>query len=127
MTINERFKYLRSDILGISQQQMAEQLNMKSGSTILRYEKNTFNFNDRIISDICRVFDVSEEWLRTGVEPMFVLKPTDHLEMLADEFKLDDMSKYIIEQFIHMSENDRSVLFDFVSNLYNAKQKFDNN
>lgn len=40
--------------------------------------------SDRTIADICREFDVNEEWLRTGTGPMFVEKSRD--EELAEFF-----------------------------------------
>lgn len=40
--------------------------------------------SDRTIADICREFDVNEEWLRTGVGPMFREKTRD--EDLAEFF-----------------------------------------
>lgn len=38
--------------------------------------------SDRTISDICREFDVSEEWLRTGTGEMF--RPLTRSEVIAD-------------------------------------------
>lgn len=67
--MNERIKYLRKDVLKISQKDFAEQLNL-SENFVWMVEKGNRTPSDRTISDICRIFDIQEDWLRHGLEPM---------------------------------------------------------
>ena len=64
MSINERIKAVRK-YTGLSQTDFAEQLGTTRGViTNLEFEKTTPN--DPFIKLICREFNVSEDWLRTG-------------------------------------------------------------
>ena len=56
--------------LGITQQAMADQLGLKR-NTVGAYEIGAVNPSDRTISDICRIYNVNEVWLRTGEGEMF--------------------------------------------------------
>lgn len=64
MSINERIKAVRKHT-GLSQTDFAERLGTTRGViTNLEFEKTTPN--DPFIKLICREFNVSEDWLRTG-------------------------------------------------------------
>lgn len=65
----ERVKYLRKDILGLTQNEFANKLKM-SRSNVCNIEKNTVALTDRVINDISNTFKISEEWIRSGLEPM---------------------------------------------------------
>lgn len=69
MGIGERIKEVRK-AKKITQQALADAIGLKR-NTIANYEIGNVEPSDRTISDICREFDVNEEWLRTGKEPMF--------------------------------------------------------
>ena len=69
-TINSRIEFLIKD-LEITKTSFAEQLHV-SVAFISGLCSGVKNPSDRTISDICRVFGVSEAWLRDGTEPMYV-------------------------------------------------------
>jgi transcriptional regulator with XRE-family HTH domain len=79
--MNDRIKYLRKDILKMSQKDFAEQLNL-SENFVWMIEKGNRVPSDRTISDICRIFDIQEDWLRHGLEPMRAAKSRE--EEIAD-------------------------------------------
>ena len=68
--------------------------------------------SDRTIADICREFDVSEEWLRTGTGPMFVEKTRD--EELADFFghvlARDDFKQRLLAALSRLDESEWAML-----------------
>lgn len=68
--MKERLKKLRKEKLKISQQKMAEKLNITQ-ATYARYELGTTIPTDRVIADICREFNANEDWLRTGEGSIF--------------------------------------------------------
>lgn len=70
MSINNNIKTLREDHLGISQSEFADKIGIKRNSVSL-IETNKRNPSDRTISDICGVFNVNIEWLKTGVGAVF--------------------------------------------------------
>lgn len=67
--MKERIKEIRKT-LRLSQGKFAETLNV-SGNFIWMVEKGERSLSDRTIADICRQFNVSEDWLRTGEGEMF--------------------------------------------------------
>ncbi|RGG00908.1 XRE family transcriptional regulator [Ruminococcus sp. AF27-12AA] len=67
--MNERIKQLRK-VLDLTQQKFADKLGVKR-NTVGQWECGINAITDRVIFSICREFDVSEEWLRTGEGEMF--------------------------------------------------------
>lgn len=67
--------------LGYSQEKFAQELNL-SRNFINQIEAGKKNPSDRTVLDICREFNVNEEWLRTGEGEMFIDKSQE--EEIAD-------------------------------------------
>ena len=70
MTINERMRHLRKDILKLTQEEFARKLRV-STSNGGNLETNRSNLTERTIADICREWSISEKWLVSGEEPVF--------------------------------------------------------
>lgn len=68
--MNDRIKKVRT-ALGLSQQEFADRIGIKRGA-VANYEVGRNEPIDAVISLICREFNVSEHWLRTGEGEMFV-------------------------------------------------------
>ncbi len=68
--MNERIKKLRRS-LDLTQQEFADRIGIKRGA-IANYEIGRNTPADSVISLICREFNVSENWLRTGTGEMFL-------------------------------------------------------
>ena len=82
--MNERIKQLRVE-LELTQMQFAEKIGL-SRNYIAMIEMGAREPSDRTISDICRVFGVSEAWLRDGTEPMYVQRSeNERMAMLFDD------------------------------------------
>lgn len=62
--MNERIKILRLD-LSLTQSEFGEKLGI-SQNYVWMIEKGDRVPSDRTVADICRVFGVNEDWLRTG-------------------------------------------------------------
>lgn len=118
MEVFERIKYLRKEILHKTQEEFATSLKI-SRSNLGSIEIGRINVTPRVITDICTVFNINENWLRSGEGDMFeqlteqqkimkytamLLKDTD--SVVADAIKnliityeqLDDPSKRVLEQ-----------------------------
>ena len=77
-TMPERIRILRKE-LKLSQDEFAKKLNM-SRSNLGNIETGTIGTTDRVIANICDIFNVNEDWLRTGEGEMFrELKTEDYL------------------------------------------------
>lgn len=64
-----RIKELRK-ALGLTQQKFADAIGVRQ-NTVAQYEMGRNPPNDTVITLICRAFNVSETWLRTGEGEMF--------------------------------------------------------
>lgn len=79
-SINERISVL-IDSLHIKKGEFAEKLEI-SQAFVSQICSGVRQPSDRTISDICRVFNVSRQWLEEGVGPMF--KPEDEDDEIVD-------------------------------------------
>ena len=75
MGIGERIKEVRRASKK-TQQAFADAIGLKR-NTIANYEIGNVLPSDRTISDICREFNVNEDWLRTGNGEMFLQRSKD--------------------------------------------------
>ena len=68
--MNERIKELRKT-LGLTLDKFGERIGV-SRSAMGNIENGVRGVTDQMFKSICREFNVREEWLRTGEEPMFI-------------------------------------------------------
>lgn len=80
--MDERIRELRK-ALGLNQTEFGGKIGVKQG-TIAGYESGNRIPLDTVISSICRVYNVSEIWLRTGEGDMF--RPMSRDDELAAFF-----------------------------------------
>lgn len=68
--------------------------------------------SDRTIADICREFDVSEEWLRAGTGPMFVEKTRDEelCKLFGHVLARDDFNQRLLAALSRLDESEWSML-----------------
>lgn len=125
MKIGNRIKELRN-ALNLNQTNFGEKLGLKQ-TTIAGYETNHRELTDRTISDICRVFNVNEEWLRTGNGPMFRPKKgldNELAEHIADLIKTDDeLTKAFILELLKLSPEEMEVIKKILLNVNDYMEK----
>lgn len=125
--MNDRIRLLRNE-LGLSIRKFAEDLNLTAG-TISLIENNKRNVTDRTISDICRLYHVSEEWLRTGKGEMFQerTREVEIAEITAQMFKAadDDIRYQLIKIVSQMSETQLEAFKNVAEMLVKAINKED--
>ena len=111
-TTNTRIRKLRKT-LDLTQQAFADRLNIKR-NTVATYEAGKSNPSDAAINLICREFNVSEEWLRTGEGEMFRELSRD--QELANFFgdvlrgESDDFRKRFISMLSRLDTTDWEAL-----------------
>lgn len=117
--MHERLRKLRKT-LDMTQQEFAEKLGIKR-STMATYESGRNEPIDAVISLICREFNVSEEWLRTGKGEMFIqLSRNEEIaefvgQLMSDED--DSFKKRLISGLAALDENGWKVLEDFLDSI----------
>ena len=117
--MNDRIKHIRKS-LHMTQDEFATKIGL-SRNFIAQVENGTKNPSDRTVSDICREFDVNEEWLRNGTGEMFVQKSKDEqiAEMLADIQKEGDASfkHRLISALTRINESDWDTLEKLIDEI----------
>ncbi len=113
--MNERLKLLRKH-LGLNQKEMGERIKL-SQTHVSSLENGAREITDRIIFDVCREFDVNEQWLRTGEGEMFIESDSSIIVELANEYHLDEIDKKIIEHFVKLDSKSRQRIKDYVRSI----------
>lgn len=117
--MNERLKKLRKT-LDLTQQEFADKIGSKR-NTVAKYETDTNTPSAAVISLICREFNVSETWLRTGEGDMFIqLDREEEIalwigKVLSDESA--DFKKRLIGALSRMDESGWNALEKVIDDL----------
>jgi transcriptional regulator with XRE-family HTH domain len=118
LEIGERIKEARR-ALKKTQQAFADTIGLKR-NTIASYEIGNVLPSDRTIADICREFNVNEEWLRTGEGEMFLQRSRD--EELAAFFGdvlsgQQDFKRRLLAALSRLDEREWDMLEDVTDKL----------
>lgn len=116
MTIAERIKLLRKEILKLSQEAFGEELGVKrdvinniEGNRLKRPEQK-----EPLYKLICQKFKVSYDWLMTGEGDMFEDLPETVLDELAIQYELDEMDKSIIRNYLDLTASERETVKKYI-------------
>lgn len=126
--LNERIKKLRKT-LDLTQQQFGERIG-STQNNIANYETGRRNPSAAALNNICKEFNVNEEWLRNGIEPMFVKISRD--EEISDFVnkvlfqESDSFKRRFMTMLSQLNESDWSVLermaFQLFQNGHNSSE-----
>lgn len=111
MTINERVRYFRKDILHMNQTEFARSIGMKQTS-VSSFEKEGATVSDQSIKAISSVYSIREEWLRAGEEPMYKTQETFDLNKFAKEHGASDLDLKIVKAYFALDPQIRKMLLD---------------
>lgn len=112
MTLGERIRKVRK-VLDLTQQEFADKIGSKR-NTVATYEMGRTEPSAAVITLICRTFDISETWLRTGEGEMLLAKPTAALDALAVEHSLSISDYTLIEKFLALKPESRKTITDLM-------------
>lgn len=73
--------------------------------------------SDRTISDICREFNVREEWLRNGSGEMFLDFTEDEFSKAAATLSKDTFVRSLIVEYWKLDEESRKLFRNFIHKL----------
>lgn len=127
--MNNRIKQLRKD-LGLTQEKFGEKLGLKKNS-ISQIENGINSLTEQLLLSVCREFNVSEKWLRTGEGEMFIPVPEEDEvaayveDLLADngENELYNLIKSIMRTYNELSPKSQEVLKDASKKLVENLKK----
>lgn len=122
--MKERLKKLRKT-LDLTQQEFADKLKVPR-NTIGGYEVGKSNPSDAAVNNICNIFNVNEDWLRTGNGEMFIeLTRDEQIEnFVGDALKSeeDSFKKKFISMLAALDESDWEVLQKMVELMQENKK-----
>ncbi len=113
--INERLKYLRKNILKISQEELAEKLNV-SRSNIGNIETGRIALTERNITIICNEFNINEEWLRNEKGNIFK-NNSQSLDNKLKNLGLDEFGANIAKSYLSLDDFEKKAVQKFISNM----------
>lgn len=109
MTINERIRYFRKDVLKLNQTAFAEAIGMKQrGASGM--EQDGATVTDRAIKSICMAYSVNEDWLRNGTEPMYIQPPTFSLDDFVKQHGGTELELDIMKAYFELEPGTRAML-----------------
>lgn len=112
LSLGERIKKARK-ALDLTQQKFADQIGTTQNA-LTGYETGRRNPSSSVINNICKTFDVNEEWLRTGKGEMFNAKSSAAMEALARERGLTHSDLVLIEKFLSMKQESRLAVAEYM-------------
>lgn len=118
-TINERIAHC-IEISGLTKTAFAKRINL-SQPHISKITLGDSIPSDRTIADICREFNVSEVWLRTGSGGMYTDTPETLAAKLSSEYGLDELGSQIMAAYLKLDEQDRLSVGRLIQNIINER------
>lgn len=124
--MNERIKTIRINA-GLTQQQFADRIKVKR-NTVATYEMGRSIPSDSAIALICREFGINEQWLRNGIEPIYVQSSTFSLDEFVKSRGASDLELDIMKAYFDLEPDVRKMIIEhFKSRLATPKRDlFDN-
>ena len=116
MSYGNRILELRKT-LGLTLEKFGDRLGVTK-TTISRIEKEERAMTEQMAKSICREFNVNQLWLKEGKGDMFTITPQSVVDELAEDFKLDDIDKKIIEKYLELSDSQRAVLKAYIKSIF---------
>ena len=121
-TINDRIAWCVKDS-GLTKTAFAEKINVGQ-SFVSQLCSGVKMPSDRTIADICREFNISEVWLRTGEGEPHIQRDEDAewQEVLAQiTVSDDDLIKRIIKAYWFMDEKEKVAIRKLIDNFLGQK------
>ncbi len=113
MEAHERIRYLRKKVLQLTLEEFSARINM-SRSNLGNIETGRIGLTERVLSDICRTFNINPAWITNGTEPMF-----------EEESNLLDLQ--ISKLYSLLTEDNKKYLCGYIQRLLDEQKKSDPN
>nr|DAV05333.1 MAG TPA: helix-turn-helix domain protein [Caudoviricetes sp.] len=108
------------EALGVKRSAFAKAINV-TPSHVTKMCAGETNLSDRTISDICKVYSVSEKWLREGIGEMFVerSKREKMADFMKDMFQAapDDIRVRLINVLAELDWDEWELIADMAQKL----------
>lgn len=116
MTMGNRVKELRKNILNLSMEVFGERLGVQK-SAINKWESGTNNIPESMCKAICREYNVNYFWLKEGEGEPLIGIPETTIDELALEFELDDFEKSMVIEFLKLKKDERCIIKNYMKSV----------
>ena len=124
MTTGERIRHFRKHILKKTQEDFARKINI-SRSNLGNIEVGTIGLTDRVATDICNAFSVSEVWLRSGEGEIYRESESTLFSAFVRQYDLSEKEQQAARYLLSLSSEDRQQILRVVEGLARAMQDDD--
>ncbi|MBO6246664.1 MAG: helix-turn-helix domain-containing protein [Anaerovibrio sp.] len=119
MEIWERIRYFRKDILNMTQADFAYKVKI-SRSNLGNIETGRISITDRLLTDICNAFSLSEQWLRTGEGEMYEETETTLFNSFAKQYDLSEAEQRAARYLLNLTSEERQQILHHIVRLAEA-------
>lgn len=120
MGLKDRLREIRKNLpKKTTQEAFAESLGT-TRNAIASYELGKVIPTDTFIQLLCAKFNISEEWLRTGKEPMHKSDIEAQVDAYTRGYALDAEEREIIRYFLNLKPPERTAMITHVEKLADA-------
>lgn len=116
--MHEQLKRLR-EALGYNQTEFSNLLGL-GRSTLGMMEVGKREILERHIKTVCSIFNVNEDWFRTGIGEMFIETRSSFLSSIANQYNLDEFNQVLLESYLALPGDQRKVIKDFIQEVAGA-------
>jgi len=125
LTINDRVKQLRKS-LDLTLDKFGEHVGVTK-TAISRIEKGERSVTDQMFRSICREFNVREEWLRDGIDPVYDLSEEngiEYIELLMNgvDSSFRDIILDIIKSYSELNDDNKKTVVQFIKSVLKKQQ-----
>ena len=115
MTQGERVKEIRKT-LDLTMEKFGEKLGVGK-TAISNIESGNRNLTEQMSKSICREYNVNYDYLMYGDGEMFDELPQTIVDEMCMQYGLNDFDKALVEMYIHLSEEDRLRIKEYIKQL----------
>ncbi|WP_250278018.1 helix-turn-helix domain-containing protein [[Clostridium] colinum] len=122
MEIYERIVLLRRELIKnsngkkLSQAEFAKKIGV-SRDVIGNIEYNRAPIKEHMLKLICQTFNVNEDWLRNGNEPIFIENSNDILEEFLKKYELSEFMSNIVRRYLNLSPEYQQMFEKFIKEM----------
>ena len=111
--MNERIKELRK-ALDLSGDKFGQSIGL-TRFAISNIENGRYSITEQTIIAICHIYNVNEDWLRTGKGYMFNRTKGTLLSEIQKQFSLSDFQTNIVKTYLELSDKDKASIDKFIN------------
>lgn len=125
MLLHERLKLFRKE-KKLTQDEFGKKLNLTKFA-ISNYENGRNNIPDRVISDICREWNINKNWLLYGEGDMSNNSPSLDIEMLTSGINANSniykLIKSIVQSYQKLTPENQIIVNNFIDSILNSSEE----